>query len=165
MRISVCLDRYKNNSIDCKISPLSQTARPLLWVPRVWNSLVWNQIMAENYLNSYFKNSYSRESNMAGFAVEHALTKHYHEGLKRGATRNTLVRLSCALERLFINLLQFHFLLNELELTVTISFIQNALCFTNKNAISQITVFLYIHSIFPDKSEKYFYCLWFDFQI
>ncbi len=25
--------------------------------------------------------------------------------------------------------------------------------------------FLYIYSICPDKSEKYVYCLWFDFQI
>ncbi len=89
----------KNNSIDCKKknSPFSKpNGHSFVWAPCVWISLVWNQIMAENYLNSYFKNSYSRESNMAGFAVEHALTKHYHEGLKRGATRNTLVRLSCA---------------------------------------------------------------------
>ncbi len=100
---------------------------------------------------------------MAGFAVEHALTKHYHEGLKRGATRNTLVRLSCALERLFINyLLQFQFLLKELELTVTIYFIQNAVFHKQECNITNNRLFLYIYSILPDKSEKYLYCLWFD---
>ncbi len=80
-----------------------------VWAPCVWISLMWDQIMAENYLNSYF-NILQPGEYVAGFAVEHALTKHYHKGLKRGATRNTLVRLSCALERLFINyLLQFNF--------------------------------------------------------
>ncbi len=74
---------------------------------------------------------------MAGFAVGHALPTHYHGGLKRGATRNTLVRLSRAFIATFFTAVLF--LLNKLELTITLSFIQNALCFTNKNAISQIT--------------------------
>ncbi len=45
-------------------------------------------------------------------------------------------------------LLQFHFFSTT---RVTLSFIQNALCFTNKNAISQITAcFSVFTPIFPD---------------
>ncbi len=61
------------------------------------------------------------------------------------------------------------FLLNELELTVTLPFIQNTLCFTNKNAISQITTCFSVFTLFFQiKCEKYSYCLWWmliDFQI
>ncbi len=54
---------------------------------------------------------------MAGFAVGHALTN-YHEGLKRGAMRNTLTRLPCAFRATLFTAVSF---LNELELTVTLS--------------------------------------------
>ncbi len=104
---------------------------------------------------------------MAGFAVGHALPTHYHGGLKRSAMRNMLVRLSRAfIATLFTAVL---FLLNKLELTITLSFIKNALCFTNKNAISQITAgFSVFTKFFRIKIEKYPCCLWWmfiDFQI
>ncbi len=101
MRISVCLDRTQKqlNRLQNFFSLLTLPGHSCLSTARLSFTGVKSNngfMVLENYLNSYFKNSYSRESNMAGFAVEHALTKHYHEGLKRGATRNTLVRLSCA---------------------------------------------------------------------
>ncbi len=144
------------------MSPFLKNDWPLLWAPCVWISLVKSKL-AENYLNSYF-NILQRESHVAGFAVEHALTKHYHEGLKRGATRDTLVRLSCALERLLL-IIYCSLISSRTRVNSYTPFHSTSLCFANKHAISQITVFLYIYSILPDKSEKYVCCLWFDFQI
>ncbi len=99
---------------------------------------------------------------MAGFAVGHALTN-YHEGLKRGAVRNTLTRLPCAFRATLFTAVSV--LLNKLELTVTLSFIQNAVFYKQECNITNNHLFLCIYSIFPDKSEKYSYCLWFGFQI
>ncbi len=65
--------------------------------------------------------------------------KHYHEGLKRGATRDTLVRLSCALERLLL-IIYCSLISSRTRVNSYTLFHSNSLCFTNKDAIPQITV-------------------------
>ncbi len=147
MRIFVCLDStHENNSKSiAKFLPFSKRlATPL--------SAVRNQIMAENYLNSYFKNSYSRESNIiAEFESGTRTYKSDYTGLKSEQTRNTLICLFMRFRATFYCSL---FSSQRTRVNKYPLFHSNALCFTNKNAIPQITAFLCIYSIFPDKSEK-----------
>ncbi len=121
---------------------LSQNDWPLLWAPCVWIHS-WNQIMAENYLNSYFKNSYSRESNIiAEFESGTRTYKSNYTGLKSEQTRNTLICLFMRFRATFYcSLFSQRTRVNKYPL-----FHSNTLCFTNKNAISQITVFSCIYS-------------------
>ncbi len=131
---------------------LKTTGHSFVWAPYVWNSLVWIQIMAENYLNSYFKNSYSWESNIiAEFESGTRTYKSDYTGLKSEQTRNTLICLFMRFRATFYCSL---FSSQRTRVNKYPLFHSNALCFTNKNAIPQITAFLCIYSIFPDKCEK-----------
>ncbi len=153
MRIFVCLDStHENNSKSiAKFLPFSKRLATPLSAVRL-NSLVWNQIMAENYLNSYFKNSYSRESNIiAEFESGTRTYKSDYTGLKSEQTRNTLI---CLFMRFRVTFYCSLFSSQRTRVNKYPLFHSNALCFTNQNAIPQITAFLCIYSIFPDKSEK-----------
>ncbi len=110
--------------------------------------------MAENDLNSYFKHSTPGGfENIAEFESGTRTYKSNYTGLHSELKRGTRSFVSFMRFRATFNYLLQFLLTTRVKQIPSLSF--NTLCFPNKNAIPQITAFLYLLSFFPDKIEKY----------
>ncbi len=93
----------------------------------------------------------------------HALTNQTIQAFTQSSNEgHAHLSLLCALERLLLIYCSFF---SQLELNKYPLFHSNTPCFTNENAIPQITAFPVFTHVFPDKIEKYPFASGFDFQI